>query len=347
MYELQPQERTRIQGEELIDVSLLLRVENERIFISTNRNRIKDGFLVNAEDRAHVLLPEGEQLFALNPGNNVARVYVTPAGAATEPVDQLDVEFQPRAETQLVGNVDIADDPARELGHVHVEDTSGTVIDPATEQTLSSDLKRRASLLDKAGNPIDGSNRLPVDAVVSATISGVTIQDWQAGTLAVEQQTPVQIGGQPLDVSAATVPVQVTDEPLDVSKTTVPVSVQDEPLDVSAATVPVNVQNFQGTTLTVSGDAFGNWPTVYTEELANVSTTGETFANQGVPDGVSVLVGTSYDNSMRVLVGPAGGPYPHELKPGGTVSMQVTNTNAIGVKAMDGSDNAYVLMEDN
>lgn len=74
------------------------------------------------------------------------------------------------------------------------------------------------------------------------------------------------------------------------------------------------------------------------------STNAEALADHSVPDGVAVLVSAPTANTDSVFVGNSGGQ-PVELTPGESITLGVTDTSIIHVRANTSGDEVGVLYE--
>jgi hypothetical protein len=92
-------------------------------------------------------------------------------------------------------------------------------------------------------------------------------------------------------------------------------------------------------------DAIGNQPTLGAFNYATSSTDPEQLDSHAVEDGVSVLLQAPGSNGSKVYVGNES-TQPIEVQPGGSVTVQVTDTSAIWVKATTSGDQLGVLYED-
>ena len=80
-------------------------------------------------------------------------------------------------------------------------------------------------------------------------------------------------------------------------------------------------------------------------EHSTSGTTAEQLPSNAVPDGVSVLLQAPESNAATVYVGNSGSQ-PIEVQPSGTVTLDVSDTSAVWVRANDEGDGLGVLYED-
>jgi len=91
--------------------------------------------------------------------------------------------------------------------------------------------------------------------------------------------------------------------------------------------------------------ALDNQPSLGAFEHTTTGTTAEQMPSNAVPDGVSVLLQAPESNAATVYVGN-GGAQPIEVQPSGTVTVDVSDTSAVYVRANSGGDGLGVLFED-
>jgi hypothetical protein len=166
--------------------------------------------------------------------------------------------------------------PVEQQTPVGVEDSSGGQVDPATEGTLASRLTRELEADDGSGT------YAPIHRNANALTAAIV--EWSAGTLLVQEDTP-------LDVSASTVSIQ-EDTALDVSGATVPVEQQ----------TPVAVEDSAGTQIDPSIK-----PEYINYQAAGHDTVGAgdlTIGPRRVNRGTAVIIAATStdDNAFSVSV---------------------------------------------
>jgi len=92
-------------------------------------------------------------------------------------------------------------------------------------------------------------------------------------------------------------------------------------------------------------DALGNQDGLTAFDYATSGTDAEQLPSNAVPDGVSVLLQAPESNAAMVYVGSSG-EQPIEMQPSGTVTVDVSDTSAVYVRANSGGDGLGVLFED-
>ncbi len=91
--------------------------------------------------------------------------------------------------------------------------------------------------------------------------------------------------------------------------------------------------------------ALDNQPSLGAFQHVTSGTGPEKLPANGVPDGVSVLLQAPGSNAGKLYVGNSDSQ-PIEIQPSGTVTVDVSNTSAITVKATTAGDSVGVLYED-
>ena len=151
-----------------------------------------------------------------------------------------------------------------------VENSGGTVIDPASEQTVTS----VANLLDAIEDALASvaSDSLLVDSNSALGVQSASPLDVSGATVPTEQQTPVAVedsaGTQVDPATDGTLSSTLSREIASWTAGTLPVQ-EASPMDVSAATVPTDSQN--------TDEAFANGATL----LANDTVAAASLAASG------------------------------------------------------------------
>lgn len=91
-------------------------------------------------------------------------------------------------------------------------------------------------------------------------------------------------------------------------------------------------------------DRLGNWSGLTAVKYTTSGTTAEQVGSNDVPEGVSVLVQALEGNTGTVYVGDST-TQPVSLQPEANVSLAVTNTDKIHVRADNGGDGVGILFE--
>jgi len=147
----------------------LMSVSGSSVLIGHSERYAKDGTEIKAGDRVSLSNLQGDSLYAY-----------APSGAATIEIDEAsaDVTYMPRSSTANVTRLetveevlssDVSDRSARELGKARLEDSSGTLIDPATDSAVTSEQPRSVSELSNtstvSAEAIDPTNSFSATSV--------------------------------------------------------------------------------------------------------------------------------------------------------------------------------------
>lgn len=134
-----PGERLEVVAQSASASVFLARVSGDDVRIAVDRDYASDGVLLESGDVANVAVPSGESLVAYGAGSADSTLTLDLLDSQYGG-EQLTISLQPRSIVDIEGNVqsDVVDEAGRELGQVRVQDSGGTLVDPATASNVSS-----------------------------------------------------------------------------------------------------------------------------------------------------------------------------------------------------------------
>jgi len=151
------------------------------IRVSHNKRYAADGTTLSAGQTHTVSNLQGQQLFAAAyDGETAIRVREASADVQSQPEKEVSVID---GSVDIAGDIDIADRSGREIGKARLEDSSGTLVDPATSSDLAQTQPREITSYSGSEIPVS------ISSAVISDYSGSSLPTDTTGTDPISAET--------------------------------------------------------------------------------------------------------------------------------------------------------------